>query len=82
MQSGGSNPSWGTKLKNFNFMWWFNKDVEYEDEKVPMPIIYTVIIAIALVVVLFFGTYKVVGWMEKADLKANGQTELIETFVE
>jgi len=61
-------------------MLWFieNRKKEFDDEKVPMPIGYTVIIAIVAIALLFFGTYKAVNWAEKLDMKAHGQTELIE----
>ena len=61
-------------------MLWFieNRKKEFDDEKVPMPIGYTVIIAIVAVALLFFGTYKVVDWAERLDMKVNNPTEFIE----
>ena len=61
-------------------MLWFieNRKKEFDDEKVPMPIGYTVIIAIVVIAALFFGTCKVVDWVEQAGMKALGQTEFIE----
>ena len=61
-------------------MLWFieNRKKEFDDEKVPMPIAYTVIIAIVAIALLFFGTYKVVNWTEKLDMEAHDQTEFIE----
>ena len=61
-------------------MLWFieNRKKEFDDEKVPMPIAYTVIIAIVVIAALFFGTYKVVDWVERLDMKVNNPTEFIE----
>ena len=61
-------------------MLWFieNRKKEFDDEKVPMPIAYTVIVAIVAIALLFFGTFKVVDWVERLDMKANGQIEFIE----
>jgi hypothetical protein len=41
-------------------MLWFirNRKVEYEDEKVPMPVIWTVIIALVVVAGLVIGAFK------------------------
>ena len=61
-------------------MLWFieNRKKQFDDEKVPMPIAYTVIIAIVAIVLLFFGTFKMVDWVENLDMKAHDQTEFIE----
>ena len=61
-------------------MLWFieNRKKEFDDEKVPMPIGYTVIFAIVVIAALFFGTYKVVDWAERLDMKVNNPTEFIE----
>ena len=61
-------------------MLWFieNRKKEFDDEKVPMPIGYTVIFAIVVIAALFFGTYKVVDWAERLDRKVNNPTEFIE----
>ena len=61
-------------------MLWFieNRKKEFDDEKVPMPIAYTVIIAIVAIALLFFGTYKAVNLAEKLDMKAHDQIEFIE----
>jgi len=61
-------------------MLWFieNKKKEFDDEKVPMPEIFKVIIAVAVIALLFFGAFKVVDWAERLDMKANGQIEFIE----
>lgn len=47
----------------------FRKKVEYEDEKQPMPIIWTIVIAIAVVGVLFFGTLKFSDFVEKREMR-------------
>lgn len=61
-------------------MLWFieNRKKEFDDEKVPMPIGYTVILAIVVIAALFFGSYKVVDWAERLDMKVNNPTEFIE----
>ena len=60
------------------FIKYYQSDKEFDDEKVPMPIAYTVIIAIVVIAALFFGTYKVVDWVERLDMKVNNPTEFIE----
>ena len=52
-------------------MLWFirNRKVQYEDEKVPMPVIWTVIIALVVVAGLVIGTFKFSEAVDRHDMR-------------
>ena len=52
-------------------MLWFirNRKVQYEDEKVPMPVIWTVIIALVVVAGLVIGTFKFCEAVDRHDMR-------------
>ena len=46
----------------------FRKRVKYEDEKRPLPVMWTVVIAIAVIVGLYVGACYLTGIAEKRDM--------------
>ena len=51
-------------------MWFIeNRKKEFEDEKVPMPIIWTVIIAIAVIAILVVGVWKFTDAVDKYEMQ-------------
>ena len=47
----------------------FRRKVEYEDEKMPIPVIWTVVIAIVVVAGMVFGTCKMLDAIEKHEME-------------
>ena len=52
-------------------MLWFirNRKVQYEDEKVPMPVIWTVIIALVVVTGLVIGAFKFSELLDRHEMR-------------
>lgn len=47
----------------------FSKKPKYEDEKQPIPVIWTIVIAIVVISVLVIGTYKITEIAERHDME-------------
>ena len=47
----------------------FRRKVEYEDERQPLPVIWTVVIAIVILAGMFIGAYTLTYQMEKRELE-------------
>ena len=57
----------------------FRRKFEYEDEKQPLPTIWAVVIAIAVVAAMIFGVMKFADWIEAEDMEwqYNNYTEKV-----
>ena len=47
----------------------FRRKIEYEDEKRPLPVMWTVVIAIAVLTFMVLGTYKLLDVFEQHEMK-------------
>lgn len=47
----------------------FRRKIEYEDEKRPLPVMWTVVIAIAVLTFMVLGTYKLLDVFEQHEIK-------------